>query len=165
MHKKTHWKHKHKFKKHNQMETNGLKCHHHWDETYWVNMFPDFTSAMTSWGKRWLSYSEGIRLFIVCKQLSIHQRQRHSVALVTAYSPTPSYDMIQQDLMGQMCVIINGMWVHKGVCDEFSPLMRITSFLWQRCMKEKLNGQMEKHGGEEQTWDGRSCRSRKAKRK
>lgn len=33
--------------------------------------------------------------------------------------------------------------------------MRITSFLWQRCMKEKLNRQMEKHGEEKEkaTWE------------
>lgn len=68
-------------------------------------------------------------MFILCKQLSIHQRQRHSVALVTAYGPTPSYDMMKQDLIGQMCVIIDGMWAHWGAFDKVSPL-RITSIGW-----------------------------------
>lgn len=48
------------------------------------------------------------KMFIMCKQLSIHQRQSHSVALVSAYAPTPSCDMIQQDFIGQMCVIKGG---------------------------------------------------------
>lgn len=89
-------------KKDNQIKTNGLKCHHHWDETYWVNMFPDCMSAMTSWSKRWLSYSEEYAVYHV--QTIINSPA--SAALVTAYGPTPSYDMIQKDLIGQMCVII-----------------------------------------------------------
>ena len=70
-------------------------------------------------------------LFIICKQLSIHRRQRHSVALVTAYARTPSYDITQQDLIGQKCVIINGMLEHQGVSDEFPPLMKVTSLALQ----------------------------------
>lgn len=95
-------------------------------------------------------------LFTVCKQLSIHQRQRHSVALVTAQRPTPCY-VIQYDLMGQMCAIINGTWAHKGVCHEFSPLVRFTSFPWQR--RGQTNWQTEEYGGEKQTW-GRSCKDK-----
>lgn len=95
-------------------------------------------------------------LFTVCKQLSIHQRQRHSVALVTAQGPTPSY-VIQQDLMGQKCVIINGTWVHKGACDEFSPLMRFTSFPRPRC--SKMNWQTEEYGGGKKMWE-RSCKDK-----
>lgn len=60
---------------------------------------------------------------IRCKQLSIYQRQRPSVVLVTASKPTPSYHVTEQNLMGQICVIINEVWLHSGLGHEFSPLM------------------------------------------
>lgn len=100
-------------------------------------------------------------LFTVCKQLSIHQRQRHSVALVTAQRPTPSY-VIQQDLMGQMCVI-NGTWVHRGVCDEFAPLMSFTSFPRQRCIK--TNRRTEEYGGERKRCERGVVKTKKEKSK
>lgn len=78
-----------------------------------------------------------ICLFIVRRQLSIHQRQRHSVALVTAYGPTPSYDMIREDLIGQMCVIISEM----RQCAKVFPMnshfwWRTCSLLWRWAIKE-----------------------------
>lgn len=51
------------------------------------------------WHHEWRDDSVTVRnmLFIMCKQLSIHQRQRHSAGLVTRYDPTPSYNMMQPD--------------------------------------------------------------------
>lgn len=84
---------------------------------------PGCRSAVTSSETpRMTQWQRANMLFIVCKQLSIHQRQRHSGALVSAHTvPTPSCDVIQQDLTGQMCVI-NGMRARRGARDEVLAL-------------------------------------------
>lgn len=112
-----------------------------------------FPITYLQWHHEAIDDSDTVRnlLFIMSKLLSIHQRQRHSVALVTAYGPTPSYDMTRKDLRGQMCVIISVMRVCHGVSDEFSLLcyikkMNIESRKKQlgekdrSCYKGKKNG-------------------------
>lgn len=132
------------------------KCHHHQDETVLCKYVP---TVCMPWHHEARGDSVRNMLFIICKQLSIHQRQRHSVALVTAYGRTPSYDMIQQDLIGQMCVIINGVPEHQGVYDEFPPLMKVINY------NDKIKWEWEEHGGEQQKVGVNNMSCQKAKRK